>query len=119
MHVRHLREIIRSLDISDAVSGVEGSSLSCLSSITQPVSDELGGKKSKSASAELFRAESDCLPPDWLLPGSAEVPLKPLIPLNDFGSNGTTQQSKQICALKQISFSAFNPPPGPRKMKVS
>uniref|UniRef100_A0A1I8AX79 Clu domain-containing protein n=1 Tax=Meloidogyne hapla TaxID=6305 RepID=A0A1I8AX79_MELHA len=36
-HVRHLREPIRSHDISDAANGVEFASFTCLSQITQPI----------------------------------------------------------------------------------
>ncbi|KAL3103177.1 hypothetical protein niasHS_002363 [Heterodera schachtii] len=115
VHVRHLREIIRSVDISDAVSGVDFASLSCLSTITQSTSDESGKKSKGSPTIELLRAESDCLPPEWLLPNSSDIILKSLIPMAEH-SNGTLQ-STQLIALKQISFSAFNPPPGPRKMK--
>jgi hypothetical protein len=118
-----LREIIRSHDISDAVNGVDFASFSCLSNITQSGSGAAGedNKKTRAATAEL-RAEADCLPPDWILPGSTEVPLKPLIPLpNANNKQGETSalSPNQYFALKQISFSPFNPPPGSRKMKVS
>uniref|UniRef100_A0A183C8G4 Clu domain-containing protein n=1 Tax=Globodera pallida TaxID=36090 RepID=A0A183C8G4_GLOPA len=115
VHVRHLREIIRSVDISDAVNGVEFASLSCLSTITQSTSDDSGRKSKGSSAIELLRTESDCLPPEWLLPNSIDVPFKPLIPIAEH-SNSCLQPT-QLLALKQISFSAFNPPPGPRKMK--
>lgn len=111
VHIRHLRDIIRSNDISDAVNGTELASFTCLANITQT-----GDENRKPRTAE-GRAEAECLPPEWLLPGTVEVPLKPLIPLSSSEKNMAESKPNLNCALKQISFSAFNPPPGPRKMK--
>lgn len=123
-HVRHLRELIRSHDISDAVNGVDFASFSCLSQITQSIDE--GRKTTRpsllSSTAAEIRSESDCLPPYWLLPGCGEVPLKPLIQVNNNSyknSNGSESLvPNSFNALRQIYFSSFNPPPGPRKMKV-
>nr|CAD2151370.1 unnamed protein product [Meloidogyne enterolobii] len=119
-HVRHLREIVRSHDISDAANGVEFASFTCLSQITQAVDENRKSARPplSSSSAEI-RSESDCLPPYWLLPGCGEVPLKPLIPLNsNYKSNGNESLTpNSFQAIRQIYFSSFNPPPGPRKIK--
>jgi hypothetical protein len=120
-----LREIIRSNDIADAVNGVEFASFSCLSSITLTGNGEDNRKGIRNTAAAELRAESECLPPEWLLPGNPEIPFKPLLPFcaEKGGGGGISGESSfsannQICALKQISFSPFNPPPGPRRMKV-
>jgi len=116
-----LREIVRSHDISDAANGVEFASFTCLSQITQAVDENRKSARPplSSNSAEI-RSESDCLPPYWLLPGCGEVPLKPLIPLNsNYKSNGNESLTpNSFQAIRQIYFSSFNPPPGPRKIKV-
>uniref|UniRef100_A0A915BII9 Clustered mitochondria protein homolog n=3 Tax=Parascaris univalens TaxID=6257 RepID=A0A915BII9_PARUN len=95
IHVRHVREMIRSLDIIDAVNGAEGASLSYLSTMT------LGDRK-KSLDKSL-----ECAPPEYVLPGYKERPLMPLFPT----------VNEPIVALKSLAISPFNPPPGPRKMK--
>lgn len=118
VHIRHLREIIRSNDISDAINGVDFASFSCLSNITH-ASEEINRKLSTRFATDFVRAETDCIPPEWLLPSNSDVPFKPLIPLgfsND--KNPMEHKPNQFNTLKQISFSAFNPPPGPRKLKV-
>lgn len=102
IHVRHLRDILHSVDNIDAANGIEFSSFSCLSAVTfiQDV------KKNRSSE---IKADIDCLPPDYLLPGTKEVYLKPLLLIFPEQKN---------YALKNLAFSSFNPPPGPRKMKV-
>lgn len=59
-----------------------------------------------------MKADMDCLPPDFILPGGKDVPLKQLLP--SFNS-----ENQKYSIINNISFSAFNPPPGPRKMKVN
>ncbi|CAI2348397.1 unnamed protein product [Caenorhabditis sp. 36 PRJEB53466] len=49
----------------------------------------------------------DILPPEHVLPGCKERSLSHLI----------VPQPKDLVALKDIAFSPFNPPPGPRKLK--
>jgi hypothetical protein len=121
-HVRHLREIIRSHDISDAVNGVEFASFSCLTQITQSVDESRkAARLLLTSNTSEMRSESDCMPPLWLLPGSGEAPFKPLIQLNVSCHNNNGFESlipNTFYALRQIYFSSFNPPPGPRKMKV-
>lgn len=102
IHVRHLRDILRSVDYVDAANGVEFSSFSCLSAVT--FTEEV--KKIRSTE---MKADIDCLPPDYLLPGIKDIYLKPLL---------SVLPDQKICALKNLAFSSFNPPPGPRKMKV-
>jgi protein TIF31 len=119
-HVRHLREIIRSHDISDAVNGVEFASFSCLTQITQSVDESRKASRPLlSSNTSEIRPEADFMPPYWLLPGSGDVPLKPLLQLNvGYHKNGSESLiPNTFHALRQIYFSSFNPPPGPRKMK--
>ena len=55
----------------------------------------------------------DCTPPDYILPGSTERPLLPLhIATN---ANKETLKDKLAC-LKVLTTSAWNPPPGQRRM---
>uniref|UniRef100_A0A158R5N9 Clustered mitochondria protein homolog n=1 Tax=Syphacia muris TaxID=451379 RepID=A0A158R5N9_9BILA len=95
IHLRHVRELVRSLDTVDALSGADGASLSYLPSMT------LGDRK-KSLDRTV-----ECYPPEYILPGYKERPLTPLMaPLVQLPY-----------AVKSIAISPYNPPPGPRKMK--
>lgn len=103
LHIRHLRELCRSLDISDAINGTDGNSLSYLPTmmqITDPKRLRQEAEKKKSAAYH---------PPEYLLPGSKEQ--RPMTAYFDV-------QKDTMVALNSLSLSAFNPPPGPRKMKV-
>uniref|UniRef100_A0A8R1Y3J4 Clustered mitochondria protein homolog n=2 Tax=Onchocerca TaxID=6281 RepID=A0A8R1Y3J4_ONCVO len=95
IHVRHVRDLIRCLDMSDAVNGTDGASLSYLATMT------LGDRK-KNADKSV-----DCAPPDYILPGYKERPLIPLLPA----------MKDPILALKSLAISPFNPPSGHRKLK--
>ncbi|XP_067629085.1 protein clueless isoform X2 [Eurosta solidaginis] len=99
IHVRHVRDLLKSIDPSDAYNGVECNSLTFLHTITQ--GDLLEKKKSRSDSV-------DCTPPNYVMPGVKEAPLTPLQP--------GLKNSKGPQALKILTSSAWNPPPGPRKL---
>uniref|UniRef100_A0A1B6E4P9 Clustered mitochondria protein homolog n=1 Tax=Clastoptera arizonana TaxID=38151 RepID=A0A1B6E4P9_9HEMI len=99
IHVRHVRDLLKSLDPADAYNGVDCSSLCFLNVVTQ--GDILEKKKS--------RAESvDCTPPDFIMPSTKERPLLPLQPL--------AKEQKSPQCIKVLTTSGWNPPPGYRKM---
>ncbi|CAH2096174.1 unnamed protein product [Euphydryas editha] len=100
IHVRHVRDLLKSIDYVDAYAGQECSSLAFLNVITQ--GDILEKKKSRPESV-------DCTPPDYIMPGSTERPLMALHP-------GLTKENKAPQCLKVLTTSGWNPPPGPRKM---
>lgn len=100
IHVRHIRDLLKSLDPADAYNGVECCSFSFLNIITQ--GDILEKKKSRPDSV-------DCTPLDYILPGSTELPLTPLQPLS--------KDPKIPAGLKVLNISGWNPPPGYRKLK--
>lgn len=104
IHVRHVRDLLKSLDPADAYNGVECNSLTFLNAVTQ--GDILEKKKSRPESV-------DCTPPDWIMPDSAARPLLPLQP----GAIGTKQEPRgaQQC-VKVLTTSGWNPPPGHRKL---
>ncbi|XP_041781499.1 clustered mitochondria protein homolog [Anopheles merus] len=99
IHVRHVRDLLKSLDPADAYNGVDCSSLTFLHTIT--MGDIMEKKKTRQESV-------DCTPPDFIMPGARERPLLPLQP--GTGKKGTPQP------LKVLTTSAWNPPPGPRKL---
>ncbi|XP_058118642.1 clustered mitochondria protein homolog [Anopheles ziemanni] len=99
IHVRHVRDLLKSLDPADAYNGVDCSSLTFLNTIT--AGDIMEKKKLRQDSV-------DCTPPDFIMPGAKERPLLPLQP--GTGKKGTPQP------LKVLTTSAWNPPPGPRKL---
>lgn len=100
IHVRHVRDLLKSMDPADAYNGVECNSLTFLHTITQ--GDLLEKKKSRPDSV-------DCTPAEYIMPGVKEPPLTPLQP-------GVGKSSKGPQALKVLTTSAWNPPPGPRKL---
>lgn len=111
IHVRHIRDLLKSLDPSDAYNGVDCNSLSFLSIFTD---GDLGGKTLCETFRERFHVKCsytneatwsffnfyvtadsgkrkkkgneleqiDCTPPEHILPGSKERPLVPLQPQN-------------------------------------
>lgn len=102
IHVRHVRDLLKSMDPADAYNGVDCNSLTFLHVITQ--GDLLEKKKSRPDSV-------DCTPPEYIMPGIKEPPLLPLQPGIGKNAKGGVQQ-----ALKVLTTSAWNPPPGPRKL---
>ncbi|XP_031751987.1 clustered mitochondria protein homolog isoform X2 [Xenopus tropicalis] len=104
IHVRHIRDLLKSLDPSDAFNGVDCNSLSFLSVFTDGDLGDSGKKKKKGNELE----QIDCTPPEYILPGSKERPLSPLQPQN--------KDWKPLQCLKVFTMSGWNPPPGNRKM---
>uniref|UniRef100_A0A669E6R0 Clustered mitochondria protein homolog n=1 Tax=Oreochromis niloticus TaxID=8128 RepID=A0A669E6R0_ORENI len=104
IHVRHIRDLLKSLDPSDAYNGVDCNSLSFLSIFTDGDLGETGKRKKKGNEME----QIDCTPPEHILPGSKERPLVPLQPQN--------KDWKPMQCLKVLTMSGWNPPPGNRKM---
>ncbi|XP_069766359.1 clustered mitochondria protein homolog isoform X2 [Narcine bancroftii] len=104
IHVRHIRDLLKSLDPSDSYNGVDCNSLSFLSMFTEGDLGEGGKHKRKGSELE----QIDCTPPEHILPGSKERPLLFLQP--------QTKESKPVQCLKVLTMSGWNPPPGNRKM---
>uniref|UniRef100_A0A3Q2UP38 Clustered mitochondria protein homolog n=2 Tax=Fundulus heteroclitus TaxID=8078 RepID=A0A3Q2UP38_FUNHE len=104
IHVRHIRDLLKSLDPSDAYNGVDCNSLSFLSIFTDGDLGDSGRRKKKGTELE----QIDCTPPEHILPGSKERPLVPLQPQN--------KDWKPMQCLKVLTMSGWNPPPGNRKM---
>ncbi|XP_056612685.1 clustered mitochondria protein homolog isoform X2 [Triplophysa dalaica] len=104
IHVRHIRDLLKSLDPSDAYNGVDCNSLSFLSVFTDGDLGDTGKRKKKGSELE----QIDCTPPEHILPGSKEHPLVPLQPQN--------KDWKPMQCLKVLTMSGWNPPPGNRKM---
>ncbi|XP_045580502.1 clustered mitochondria protein homolog isoform X3 [Salmo salar] len=108
IHVRHIRDLLKGLDPSDAYNGVDCNSLSFLSVFTDGDLGDSGKRKKKGSELE----QIDCTPPEHILPGSKERPLLPLQPQNkDWKVIMTPMQ-----CLKVLTMSGWNPPPGNRKM---
>ncbi|TDG50925.1 hypothetical protein AWZ03_002580 [Drosophila navojoa] len=99
IHVRHVRDLLKNLDPADAYNGIDCTSLTYLNTITQ--GDLLDKKRTRPDSV-------DCTPPDYVIPGIRDPPLLPLHP--------NIKNAKGPQALKVLTTSAWNPPPGPRKL---
>ena len=54
----------------------------------------------------------DCTPPDFILPGSHDRPLLPL----HLGTLASNNIKDKMACLKVLTTSAWNPPPGQRRM---
>ncbi|XP_051536679.1 clustered mitochondria protein homolog isoform X2 [Myxocyprinus asiaticus] len=104
IHLRHIRDLLKSLDLTDGYNGVEGSSPSFLSYFTEERKEE--GNKPKRRGDRLKHVI--CSPPDHILPGCKERLLVYLQPQTHFG--------KPAECLKGLTMSSWNPPPGNRKM---
>ncbi|XP_037533398.1 clustered mitochondria protein homolog isoform X2 [Nematolebias whitei] len=104
IHVRHIRDLLKSLDPSDAYNGVDCNSLSFLSVFTDGDLGDSGKRKKKGNELE----QIDCTPPEHILPGSKDRPVVPLQPQN--------KDWKPMQCLKVLTMSGWNPPPGNRKM---
>ncbi|XP_070700176.1 clustered mitochondria protein homolog [Pempheris klunzingeri] len=104
LHLRHTRDLLRSLDPTDAYNGVNCSSLSYLSFYTrgEKDSESVGNRRAAEKESVDFR------PPDYIVPGCKERPLTPLQPLRD--------DWKPLQCLRVLTMSSWNPPPGNRKM---
>uniref|UniRef100_A0A667ZKA8 Clustered mitochondria homolog n=1 Tax=Myripristis murdjan TaxID=586833 RepID=A0A667ZKA8_9TELE len=99
IHLRHVRDLLRSLDPTDAHNGMNGSSLSYLSLYTR---GEMGKKRASE------KEYTDCSPPEYILPGCKDRPLSLLQPMRD--------DWKPLQCLRVLTMSSWNPPPGNRKM---
>ncbi|CAL8280497.1 unnamed protein product [Arctogadus glacialis] len=104
LHLKHVRSLLRSLDVADAHNGANGSSLSYLSLYTRGPPDPVNGSKSRAAERETI----DCLLPDYITPGCKDRPLTPLQPIRE--------DWKPLQCLRVLTVNSWNPPPGNRKM---
>ncbi|KAF1378436.1 hypothetical protein PFLUV_G00190540 [Perca fluviatilis] len=104
LHLRHVRDLLRSLDPTDAYNGVNCRSLSYLTFYTRGDKDSDRSGNRGASEKESF----DCSPPEYILPGCKDRPLTPLQPLRD--------DWKPLQCLRVLTMSSWNPPPGNRKM---
>jgi len=100
IHVRHVRDLLKSIEPMDAYNGVECMSLSFLNTVC--AGDIMEKKRSRPESV-------DCTPPECILPGAKDLPVLPLHPL-------TKEQPAKLNCLKVLTPSGWNPPPGYRKL---
>merc|ERR1719188_2243490 len=100
IHVRHVRDLLKSIEPSDAYNGVDCASLSFLNTVCS--GDIMEKKRSRPESV-------DCTPPECILPGSKDLSVLPLHPL-------TKEQPAKLNCLKVLTPSGWNPPPGYRKL---
>ncbi|XP_022252405.1 clustered mitochondria protein homolog [Limulus polyphemus] len=99
IHVRHVRDLLKSIDPADSYNGIDCISISYLNVVTQ--GDILEKKKSRPNFM-------DCTPPNYIMPGNRECSLVPLLP--------QIKDQKGPQALKVLMISGWNPPPGIRKL---
>ncbi len=117
IHVRHVRDLLKSVDSADAYSGQDGASLAFLNYACQ--NEFLGGdRKSRNMSGNGNSRGADhidCTPPDFIMPSSEDRP--PLMPLHLANNSAdNAKENNKLACLKVLTTSAWNPPPGHRKM---
>jgi len=100
IHVRHVRDLLKSIEPSDSYNGVDCASLSFLNTVCS--GDIMEKKRSRPESV-------DCTPPECILPGAKDLPVLPLHPLSK-------EQPVKLTCLKVLTPSGWNPPPGHRKL---
>ncbi|XP_076835509.1 clustered mitochondria protein homolog isoform X2 [Brachyhypopomus gauderio] len=104
VHLRHIRELLKSMDPADAYNGMEGSSLTFLRFFSEEHTEESNRVRKMGEELKPF----DCSPPEYILPETKEFLLRPLQP--------QTENLKPTECLKVLTTSSWNPPPGNRKM---
>ncbi|OTF72881.1 KIAA0664-like protein, partial [Euroglyphus maynei] len=146
IHVRHVRDLLKSLDMSDSYNGVDCNSLSFMNIIAQNDLSDVK-KTNKSLRSDLL----DCLPPDYVLPMADQANNgNNQSATNSITTNGTNNNNNQNnnnnnnqglginkgcevqliplepqikdlpktpSALKVLTASGWNPPPGHRKLR--
>ena len=100
IHVRHVRDLLKSIEPSDSYNGVDCASLSFLNNVCS--GDIMEKKRTRPESV-------DCTPPECILPGAKDLPVLPLHPLSK-------EQPSKLSCLKVLTPSGWNPPPGYRKL---
>jgi len=105
IHVRHVRDLLKSVEPLDAYNGVDCASLSFLNTITS--GDIMEKRRARTDPV-------DCTPPDFIMPGNngdnmKDIPIMPLHPV-------AREQPTKLNCLKVLTPSGWNPPPGHRKL---
>ena len=102
IHVRHVRDLLKSIDPSDSYNGVDCASLCFLNTVC--AGDVMEKKRARPESV-------DCTPPDFILPGAGggALPLAVLHP-------ATREVPAKLTCLKVVTPSGWNPPPGHRRL---
>ncbi|XP_064152391.1 clustered mitochondria protein homolog isoform X1 [Anguilla rostrata] len=113
-HLARLQELLRASGPHDALR--EGLSPSLLDTLCPTHSSESSsgvpsgrGTRRSVSDTKPDQTPLEGPPPDFILPGSQEHPLLPLLP------NGTHSEAPSL--LLDLSLSCWNPPPGPRKLQ--
>lgn len=107
IHLKHVRDLIKSLDYNDAYNGLDCHSLSFLNVITD---GDIMNDRRHSNAKNSKNSYVDCTPPSFILPSARERLLKPLHPIQNDDYN------KVPSALRVLTASCWNPPPGYRKL---
>ncbi len=119
IHVRHVRDLLKSVDSSDAYCGQDGASLAFLNNVCANDIENKSrlNKATNSNGSPLSNIRNsgehiDCTPPDFILPGSQDRPILPL----HIATNLANKDKDKMACLKVLTTSAWNPPPGQRRM---
>merc|ERR1719383_1172699 len=103
IHVRHVRDLLKSVEPLDAYNGVDCASLSFLNAVTG--GDIMEKRRTRADPV-------DCTPPDFIMPGNSGDKETPILPLHP----GLKEQPIKLNCIKVLTPSGWNPPPGHRKL---
>ncbi|CAH8454168.1 unnamed protein product [Heterobilharzia americana] len=102
-HVRHIHDLLHSIEPYDAYAGREQMSLSFVNTIA-------GDLERKHFPARLD-IRTEFVPPEYVLPNCGTNTSLPLLPLHPFDRDG-----KPVKCVRQLNYSNWNPPPPARRL---
>ncbi|VDQ03071.1 unnamed protein product [Trichobilharzia regenti] len=102
-HVRHIHDLLHSIEPHDAYAGREQMSLSFVNTIA--------GELERKQFQNRLDMRTDFIPPEYVLPGSGTNTVPPLLPLHPLDRDG-----KPVKCVRQLNYSNWNPPPPARRL---
>lgn len=102
-HVRHIHDLLHSIEPYDAYAGREQMSLSFVNSVA--------GELERKHFPTRLDMRIDFIPPDYVMPGFGANTNLPLLPLHPLDRDG-----KPVKCVRQLNYSNWNPPPPARRL---
>ncbi|VDP53729.1 unnamed protein product [Schistosoma mattheei] len=102
-HVRHIHDLLHSVEPNDAYAGREQMSLSFVNSVA--------GELERKHFPTRLDMRIDFIPPEYVMPGFGANTNLPLLPLHPLDRDG-----KPVKCVRQLNYSNWNPPPPARRL---
>ncbi|TNN07555.1 Protein clueless isoform 1 [Schistosoma japonicum] len=104
-HVRHIHDLLHSIEPYDAYAGREQMSLSFVNTLTGDLAIE---RKHFPTRLDI---RTDFIPPKYVIPGYSTNSSPPILPLHPLDRDG-----KPVKCVRQLNYSNWNPPPPARRL---